>query len=223
MGIDEDSTHTFVLIPQNSSGIPPPYGPTNGNVTEPLTFFFDIPQNPLYDNIFLQWLWGDGTTTDWYGPYNLGQTVSATNVWDVPGTYHILVRLKDNNGTVYTSDPHTISIYGKTNLAILPGYIKGGLNKVTSRIYNIGDSVATNVHWTIDIQGGIRGNLKIKSSGIIPTLDNDSYTTIETEEIIIGLGLIGITVTAQAGHSEPIIEHIFGIVLFIYIYIPPLL
>ena len=106
---------------------------------------------------------------------------------------------------------------------ILPGYIKGGLSKVTAQIHNIGDTNASNVHWTITVQGGISGKIKAKTTGTITTLIKNGTETIATEQFIIGFGRIGITVTAQADHSEPVTEHIFGIALFIYIYTPPIL
>ena len=223
MGIVENSTHTFILIPKNSSGIPPPYGPVEGYIKEPLTFYFDIPQNPNYDSVYLQWYWDDGTASDWYGPYAGGETASATHTWMEPGFYQILVKIKDIYGVITISDPFNIIIHGGADLAIPPGYIKGGISKVTAQIHNIGETNAENIHWSITVQGGISSKIMIKTDGTVLTLAKNNKETIATDQPIIGFGVVGITITAQADHSEPVIVQIFGIAIFIYIYTPPLL
>jgi len=39
--------------------------------------------------------WGDGTNSGWVGPYNSGQTASASHTWLIKGTYQIRVKAKD--------------------------------------------------------------------------------------------------------------------------------
>jgi len=47
------------------------------------------------DSIWFKWDWGDGTYTDWLGPYDSGEEASATASWS-QGTYQIRVKAKDN-------------------------------------------------------------------------------------------------------------------------------
>ena len=55
--------------------------------------------------------WGDGTYSDWLGPYNSGTTVEETNTWEIPDTYDICVKAKDiNNKESDWSEPLTVTI-----------------------------------------------------------------------------------------------------------------
>jgi hypothetical protein len=43
--------------------------------------------------------WGDGTYSNWLGPYDSGEKVISSHRWDEKGDYEIRVSVKDNNGT----------------------------------------------------------------------------------------------------------------------------
>ena len=223
MPIYENSTHDFILIPKNSSGINPPTGPTEGLINDTLTFYFDIPQDPQHDSILLQWYWDDGSFTDWLGPYSAGEIASASHTWTTPGDYYILVKLKDIHGSINTSDTLQIHILEGPQIIILPGLIQGGRNKVTATIENIGDIDAQNIQWSITITGGILGKINSISNGTITLLNpgNEAIITINTK--ILGFGSIDIIVYAKANNTDPISQQIFGLVFFIYIYTPPIL
>ena len=45
--------------------------------------------------------WGDGTFTDWAGPYESEETAKISHSWPKNGTYEILARAKSINGTEY--------------------------------------------------------------------------------------------------------------------------
>jgi hypothetical protein len=47
------------------------------------------------DDILYKFDWGDGVTTDWFGPYPSGQEISASHIWNSRGNYNIRVRAKD--------------------------------------------------------------------------------------------------------------------------------
>ena len=47
------------------------------------------------DKVFYMWRWGDGTYSDWLGPYDSGETASATHEYSDTATYGIRVKAKD--------------------------------------------------------------------------------------------------------------------------------
>jgi len=54
--------------------------------------------DPNGDNIYCKWDWGDGTYSNWLGPYISNQTQSKDHGWIIIGTYEIRVKLKDEFG-----------------------------------------------------------------------------------------------------------------------------
>ena len=71
-----------------------PSGPTEGEVG----IEYDYSSNttdPEGDNIFYLFDWGDGTNSDWLGPYNSGDPCTASNSWSNSGLYYVKVRAKD--------------------------------------------------------------------------------------------------------------------------------
>lgn len=67
--------------------------------------------DPEGDNIYYLFDWGDGTTTDWLGPYKSGEKVNASHSWERRGSYEIRVKAKDEyGGQSEWSDPLEIKI-----------------------------------------------------------------------------------------------------------------
>ena len=52
--------------------------------------------DPDGNQVFYKWDWGDGSYSDWLGPYNSGEEVSASHVWG-RGSYDIKVKAKDEH------------------------------------------------------------------------------------------------------------------------------
>jgi hypothetical protein len=66
---------------------------------------------PDDDKIYCIFDWGDGTDTGWLGPYNSGETICATHIWEEPGEFLIRIKLKDSHGYQSSwSDPTVITI-----------------------------------------------------------------------------------------------------------------
>jgi hypothetical protein len=42
--------------------------------------------------------WGDGTTSDWLGPYKTGVEATTTHSWSEEGTYTVKIKAKDVPG-----------------------------------------------------------------------------------------------------------------------------
>jgi len=84
--------------------------------------------DPNTDQIFYLFDWGDGNNSGWVGPYNSGQTGTASHTWSELGTYNVTVKARDIWGagsvlsdplTVVITDntpPNTPTITGKTNI-----------------------------------------------------------------------------------------------------------
>jgi hypothetical protein len=44
------------------------------------------------------WDWGDGTISEWVGPFGSGLTATAQHSWTEKGTYSVRVKAKDIQG-----------------------------------------------------------------------------------------------------------------------------
>ncbi|MBN2228921.1 MAG: hypothetical protein JW779_04940, partial [Candidatus Thorarchaeota archaeon] len=51
--------------------------------------------DPGDDQIYYMWDWGDGNMSDWLGPHEPGELVTANYTWMIPGNYEIAVKAKD--------------------------------------------------------------------------------------------------------------------------------
>ncbi|MFO7676928.1 MAG: PKD domain-containing protein [Thermoplasmatota archaeon] len=81
--------------PPNTPSIPS--GPSTGNPGTSYTYgtsATDLDE----DQVYYQFDWGDGTTSDWIGPYDSGSTGSASHSWSSSGTYQVRARAKDVYG-----------------------------------------------------------------------------------------------------------------------------
>jgi hypothetical protein len=112
----DDSTTVYLL---NYDPPGPPQGPTEGIVGEEYTFCIDMPDEVPCEPYYAMWDWGDGTMSEWLGPFSAGETVCANHSWGEPGSYEIRVGIKDGCGREYWSDPLTINI-GKNNAPSAP-------------------------------------------------------------------------------------------------------
>jgi hypothetical protein len=69
--------------------------------------------DPELDDLFMLWDWGDGSYSDWLGPYSSGEQICVQKSWSVSGIYEIRVKLKDEVGfETNWSDPFIIIIDG---------------------------------------------------------------------------------------------------------------
>jgi hypothetical protein len=76
--------------------------------------------------------------------------------------------------------------------------VKGGFGRVTASVTNNGNVTATDVEWSITVNGGMLGKINISSSGIIESLAAGDTITVQPEnETIFGLGKVTIVVTVQ--------------------------
>jgi len=52
-------------------------------------------RDPEGNTVYYMIDWGDGTTSDWLGPYASNTEIIQHHIWDVKGTYNIQVKAKD--------------------------------------------------------------------------------------------------------------------------------
>jgi PKD domain-containing protein len=74
-----------------------PEGPSKGQYGKEYTYS-SITTDQEQNNLYYQWNWGDGTTSDWIGPYNNDKCCEATHIWNIKGSYLIKVKAKDEWG-----------------------------------------------------------------------------------------------------------------------------
>jgi len=72
-----------------------PEGPSWGGVSIPYTFT-GYTTDPELDEIYYQFDWGDGDQSDWLGPFESGDTCTASHTWREFGSYYVKVRAKDS-------------------------------------------------------------------------------------------------------------------------------
>jgi len=73
-----------------------PSGPSNGKINEEYTYTTSA-TDPDGDKLFYMWDWGDGSFSDWIGPYDSGLECSASHIWNNRDRYSIKVKAKDVN------------------------------------------------------------------------------------------------------------------------------
>jgi hypothetical protein len=104
----------FTFTTQQQQNSPPnkpskPSGPASGKPNTVYTYSTST-TDPNGDQVYYQWDWGDGSQSNWLGPYNSGATVSTTHTWG-KGSYSIKVKAKDTIGAESNwSDPLTITM-----------------------------------------------------------------------------------------------------------------
>jgi len=70
------------------------------------------------DRIYYIFDWDDGTDSGWIGPYDSGDTVSASHIWNNKGSFIIKIKAKDEHGAESTwSEPLPITVPKPKTLA----------------------------------------------------------------------------------------------------------
>lgn len=104
--------YSFMTLQKQSN--PPdkpnkPSGETSGKLNTPYTYSTST-IDPEGDMVFYLWDWGDGTQSDWLGPYNSSDTVHATHTWTVKSS-SVKVKAKDiSDAESPWSDPLPITM-----------------------------------------------------------------------------------------------------------------
>ena len=73
-----------------------PDGPPNGGMNKEYTFSTST-IDADGDQVYYMWRWGDGHYSEWIGPFDSGETTSASHSWQKTGNFKIRVKAKDTN------------------------------------------------------------------------------------------------------------------------------
>jgi hypothetical protein len=175
-----------------------PSGPVDGLINVKYTYS-TCAVDPDNDQVYYQWDWGDGTQSEWLGPYVSGEITDALHSWDYSGTYEIQVKAKDIHHLEGSwSDSLRIYVVDVPVLEIQS--IGGSLFKVSVVIRNNGSTAANGVDWSITLDGGSIF-LGKKSTGRVITIPAGDEVTV-TSNVILGLGKTLVTVTAENSASS---------------------
>ena len=196
---------TFFIINYNPPG--PPSGPNEGVVGEEYTFCFELSDNPECEPYYVMWDWGDGTMSEWSGPYVAGETVCANHSWNEPGDYEVRVGIKDGCSNEYWSDPLTITIHINTGPELEITDILGGFG-VTALIAARNISAET-LHWSFTFDGGII----LLPVGRIKEGTSHCYAESEATTFVLGIGMVDITVFVEARGEANVTKTVSGLVL----------
>ncbi|OYT28832.1 hypothetical protein B6U98_03970 [Thermoplasmatales archaeon ex4572_165] len=74
-----------------------PTGPEEGDVDEELTYSV-VTADPLDRQVYYKWSWGDGTESDWLGPFESGETITYSHAWTEKGIYTVKAKAKNSEG-----------------------------------------------------------------------------------------------------------------------------
>ncbi len=82
------------VLDPNAPTAPTIIGKIKGKVEKSYDYLFRS-TSPIGNDVFYQIDWGDGSITDWLGPYDSGESITMTHSWEKKGTYTIKARAKD--------------------------------------------------------------------------------------------------------------------------------
>jgi hypothetical protein len=84
-------------------------GPTRGLPGEKYSFTFNV-TDPEGEDYQLYVDWGDGTNSNWLGPYNSGEELTLEHTWSTTKIYTIKAKAKDVNEDESEFSNHNINI-----------------------------------------------------------------------------------------------------------------
>ena len=202
------------VIPSQPPNKPIITGPKTGIEGVELEFTF-VTTDPEGEEVYYYIEWGDDNNSGWIGPYNSGEEVKVTHIWDVEGYYSIKALAKDGYDVKSNwSIPFQIQILGGPFLDIRS--INGGLFRVNSIIKNIGGLDAENVNWEIILDGGAIIGKKTNGTVNIPAGSNETIIS----KFIFGFGPTRIKVRAWLTDNSDTKE-IGGYVALFYVRVNP--
>lgn len=210
-GTTNDYAFGYEISTTNAPPLPPaaPTGPDTGVIGNEYSFQA-LTTDPESDQVYYMFDWGDGTYSDWVGPFASGAPGTAAHTWDDAGTYEVKAKAKDvGGGESGWSPAHSITIYSTPELEI--GNITGGLFKVKATVKNVGFVDADHVNYTMTLVGG--AFIGKEKSGTILSIPAGGEKTI-TSDLIIGFGKTVITITASCEGSSAAKDQNATILLF---------
>ena len=144
-----------------------PDGPDEG-ITGVSCSFTTCTTDPEEEDVFYRFDWGDGNIGDWLGPFPSGTIGTGAHAWVDAGVFEVRAQAKDvMGGQSAWSEPHMITVEELPVLEIRT--INGNLGHIVVTIKNVGTVNASNISWSIVLDGGFM-LLGKQSMGSIPLL-----------------------------------------------------
>jgi len=88
--------------------------------------------------------------------------------------------------------------------------VTGGFGKVNVEIENVGEVNASDVDWSISVNGGLLGLINVSTDGSIVTFTVGDTETVQTEKFIFGLGTVNITIDVKYAETWTGTAFVFG-------------
>lgn len=106
-------------------------GPSSGKLRKTQTFEVSA-VDPQGDDVYLYVNWGDGTNTDWIGPYASGEVITVDHKFSERQEYTIKAKAKDISGNEGPEQPFKITLSKRASI-LLQDY---PILEILSKIYS---------------------------------------------------------------------------------------
>lgn len=195
-----------------------PKSPTGPFAVEPNTIanLSYLVDETLLDSVYLIWDFGDGTLSDPMGPYSHNEMVTLQHSWNIPGDHAIRVKKVNMIGDESDwSPPLEVHVNGPI---IDIESVTAGLFKINAAIRNSGDRAASDIQWSISIEGG---NILLgrNTTGVFQNIDINNKKTI-ISKLVFGIGFsTNITVSAICSEGSKDTYTVKANILFSHIHI----
>jgi hypothetical protein len=212
---DDQIYYSHFPLDNNTPPVQPeiPQGPTIVKVGGEYSYS-SYTIDPDNDMVYYLFDWGDGSYSEWIGPFHSGENMSETHSWTEQGVCKVRIQAKDSHNALSNwSDFITIEILGPYLSFTM---IEGGLG-LTIEIQNIGNLDARNIDLSLEAQGGFLVRLPFRHYEL-PSLSPGESATIHVPVRGLGLGVIldfpMIKISLNADNSKTrgkqVVARIFG-------------
>ena len=208
-----DADYALVISPVLSGPYPPELsGSAEGDIGIEHEFSV-VTTDPDGSDVYYYIDWDDGTYTEWTGPHPSGVDVTVKHTYLEQGDHSIKAKAKNTYGTESAWSLPLLFTVNAPELEIT--LIKGGLFYATVNIKNNGKIAATDVSWSLEIQGDII-LLGKKTTGIVPVILAGEVVTVQSN-LILGLAEPQFLATAEESFGSTDVVQRGGKIFFIFI------
>ena len=161
-----------IIISRHSSGIPG------------VSYMFSASAIDPDDNkIYYKFDWGDGTNSEWSGPYESEDICEVSHIFEQARNYNIRVKAKDENND---ESPWSEILLIKISEPRLKITIKEGFNflgRVTTNLENIGEAPIDNLNFNLSVEYGIFGKVEYeeKTDFLLSVNEEETLTFDRTQ------------------------------------------
>jgi hypothetical protein len=168
--------------------------------------------DPEGDDVFYTIIWGDGSNSDWLGPFHSGEKVTVTHTWESPGTYTVRAIAKDiYNAISDWSDP----LFVETPAPQLIIESINGVFGITITMKNTGNENLSVIGWNISLNGGLIPFGKYRY-GLVNSLPVEASETVHS--FVLGFGKTTITVNAFSAQGVKAEKTVSGFVFGVFVF-----